>query len=141
MPCTTKQVVLTLLLASTLEASMATGGEAAIGVSRQMVRTAMLPNIPGHKLTAVSVELAPGVRVPSHVHDGFVFVYVLEGSVRSQLGEAEVVEYKAGDSWVEPPGNAHTLTHNPSLTDVARILAVFVAKEDAQLTTSGEISR
>ena len=46
-----------------------------------------LPNLPGNSLTAVVVQLAPGARVPSHHHAGFVFAYALSGTVRSQLND------------------------------------------------------
>ena len=68
-------------------------------------------------------------------HAGFVFVYVLQGTVESQLNSGDIVTYKVGESWVEPPGTLHSHAKNPSETEVAKILAVFIAKEDAQLTT------
>lgn len=137
----TRIVVQTLLLIAGLVASMTMGAEPATGVDRQLISAEAMPNVPGYNLTAVTVELAPGISVPSHVHDGFVFVYVLEGTVRSQLNDAEAIDYAAGDSWVEPPQTIHSLTQNTNETDVARILAVFVAREGAQLTTSGAISQ
>lgn len=108
------------------------------GVERQVVTAAALPNLPGHSLTAVTVELAPGVTVPAHRHEGFVFVYVLEGTVRSQLDDGAALDYAAGTSWVEPPGTLHSLTQNPSQTESAKVLAVFVAKDGARLTTADE---
>ena len=45
-------------------------------VSRQLIASEFLPNVPGHKLTAVTIELKPGVSVPAHRHEGFLFVYV-----------------------------------------------------------------
>ncbi len=104
-------------------------------ISREMLEAEVLANVPGHKLTAVTVEIAPGVGSPSHRHAGFVFVYVLEGTVESQLNDGEIVTYKAGESWVEPPGTLHAHSKNPSKTETAKILAVFVAKDGAQLTT------
>jgi quercetin dioxygenase-like cupin family protein len=38
-----------------------------------------------------------------------------------------VIDYRAGQTWVEPPGTEHTLTENPSQTMPARLLAVFIA--------------
>lgn len=108
------------------------------GVERQVVTAAALPNLPGHSLTAVTVELAPGVTVPAHRHEGFVFVYVLQGTVRSQLDAGKALDYAAGTSWVEPPGTLHSLTQNPSQTESTKVLAVFVAKDGARLTTADE---
>lgn len=106
------------------------------GISRDLISSSPLSNIPGNNLTAVTVQLAPGASSPAHRHAGFVFVYVLEGTVRSQLDNADIIDYKKGESWIEPPGTLHSLTLNPSKTENAKVLAVFVAKEGAKLTTS-----
>ncbi|WP_085899519.1 cupin domain-containing protein [Kiloniella majae] len=106
---------------------------------RTMLLQEAIGNIPGHELTAITVELVPGNKSPAHSHETFVFVYVLEGNVRSQLGDEKAVDYTAGDSWIEPPGAIHTLTENLSDTKPAKLLAIFVGKKDARLTTSGTI--
>jgi quercetin dioxygenase-like cupin family protein len=113
----------------------AQSGEKPGGVSHTPVTAQTLPDDPGRSLTAVVVELAPGAASPSHHHAGLVFAYVLEGTVRSQINDGEVIEYHAGQYWIEPPGVKHTLTQNPSRTQPARLLAVFVAPTGAQLTT------
>jgi quercetin dioxygenase-like cupin family protein len=100
-----------------------------------VVSSTALPNVPGNSLTAVTVDLPPGDVSPPHHHAGFVFVYVLTGSVESQLNADPPQRFKVGDSWVEPPGTVHTKVVNPSKTEPARILAVFVAPTGAQLTT------
>ena len=99
------------------------------------VTSQALPNDPGRSLTGVVVAFARGAKAASHRHAGIVFAYVLEGTVRSQLNGGEVIEYRAGQSWVEPPGATHTLTENPSQTMPARLLAVFIAPTGARLTT------
>ena len=93
------------------------------------------PHDPGRSLTAIVVALVPGGKAASHRHAGIVFAYVLEGTVRSQLNGGDVIEYSAGQSWVEPPGTVHTRTEHPSQTMPARHLAVFIAPTGAQLTT------
>jgi len=103
-------------------------------ITRQMLAKEALSNIPDHNLTAVTVQLEPGVTVPAHTHGGFVFVFVLEGTIVSQLNNNEMIEYKSGESWVEPLGTIHSFTQNPSQTAKAKFLAVFVAKEDTKLT-------
>lgn len=105
------------------------------GAAETPVMQQSLPNVPGSSLTAVVVQLAPGARVPAHHHAGFVFAYVLAGTVRSQLNGGTAIDYAVGQSWVEPPGTEHTLTANPSGTEPARLLAVFVAPTGAELTT------
>lgn len=86
-------------------------------------------------MTAVVVDFAPGASTAKHHHAGFVFAYVLSGTIRSQLNGGKVTDFTAGQSWVEPPGTEHTMSANPSTTEKASLLAVFVAPNKAQLTT------
>ncbi len=94
-----------------------------------------LPNVPGNTLTAVQVVVEPGASMPSHHHAGFVYAYVLSGKIRSQIGGGKARTYKTGQSWTEPPGSKHTLFENASKKKRAKVLAVFVAPDGAQLTT------
>jgi len=132
-----KTINLLLPLIASLVTFTVTAGERPAGISRQIVNISTLDNISGHSLTAVMVELDPGVIAPSHTHSGFVFVYVLQGTVRSQLNHGDAIEFSTDQSWTEPPGTTHSLTHNPSTTDKAKFLAVFVAKDGSNLTNFG----
>jgi len=114
--------------------------ETANEITTKVAAASALANVPGHSLTAVEVTVPPGVGSPAHKHAGFVFVYVLEGIVESQLNNGEIQLFKAGESWVEPPGTLHSHTKNPSETETAKVLAVFVAEDNAQLTTMEEHS-
>ena len=92
-----------------------------------------IPNVAGKSLTALTVSYAPGAKTPAHRHGrAFVVGYVLEGAIRSRLGNGEVKVHKAGESWSEQPGAHHTLSENASATEPAKILAIFVAKTDAK---------
>jgi len=104
----------------------------------KVVSTQKLANVPGQTLTAVTVDVPPGDVSPPHHHAGFVFVYVLEGSVDSKLNDEPSKHYTTGETWVEPPGTLHASMSNPSKTKPARILAVFVAPDGAELTTMKE---
>src|SRR2546421_728186 len=53
-------------------------------------------------------------------------------SENSATGPAKV--YKAGETFFEPPGSKHLVSENASATEPARLLAIFVADDDAQLT-------
>ena len=96
-----------------------------------------LPNLPGHRMTGGLVEYGPGGSSPPHHHTtkGSVVAYVLEGAIRSKVNDGPVMVYQAGESWLEPPGAAHSVSANGSATEPARLLAVFVAKDGAELTT------
>ncbi len=94
-----------------------------------------LPHVQGKKITTMVVEFPPSGFSPPHHHGGSVTVYVLSGTIRSQLEGQPAMVYKKGESFFEPPGAVHLLAENVSATKPARILAVFVADEDASLTT------
>jgi quercetin dioxygenase-like cupin family protein len=87
-----------------------------------------LPNVPGKTFTSVIVAFPPGGRAAPHRHgQAFVFAYVLEGSVRSQLDLEPAGTYAAGQSWSEPPGAHHLVTENVSATLPAKLLVVFIS--------------
>lgn len=87
-----------------------------------------IANVPGKTLTSLIVTYPPGGTTPSHRHGGaFVVGDVLEGAIRSRLGDGSVKVYKAGESWTEEPGAHHTMSENASATEPAKMIAVFVA--------------
>jgi quercetin dioxygenase-like cupin family protein len=97
---------------------------------------AALPRGPDHTFTAVVVQLPPGARAAPHRHGhAFVFAYVLEGQVRSQLEGGRAQTYSAGQSWSEPPGAHHLLTENPSAAEPAKMLVVFISRPGDALKT------
>lgn len=127
-----------LIGASAFHASFAQRpADAAEGASVTPVFAYDLPNPPGQKMTGVLVDYAPGGSSPPHHHTskGSVVAYVLSGSVRSKVNDGPLTVYHAGESWIEPPGAAHSVSENASATEPARLLAVFVADEGAELTT------
>jgi quercetin dioxygenase-like cupin family protein len=107
------------------------------GASVSRASAYALPNLAGQKLTGVLVECAPGASSPPHHHTakGSVVGYVLEGAIRSKVNDGSERVYHAGESWLEPPGAAHSVSANASPSAPARLLAVFVAEDGAELTT------
>jgi quercetin dioxygenase-like cupin family protein len=93
-----------------------------------------IPNVPGKTFTSVIVAFPPGGRAAPHRHgQAFVFAYVLEGSVRSQLDNEPAGTYAAGQSWSEPPGTRHIMTENVSATLPAKLLVVFISDKGEPL--------
>jgi quercetin dioxygenase-like cupin family protein len=87
-----------------------------------------LPNVQGKTFTSTIVDFPPGARAVPHRHgEAFVYAYVLEGTVRSQLNDKPMSRYRQGENWVEPPGAHHVLTENTSQAEQARLLVVFVS--------------
>jgi quercetin dioxygenase-like cupin family protein len=95
-----------------------------------------LPSLPGQTVTGVLVEYAPDASTPPHHHtaEGSVVGFVLDGAIRSKVNDGPEKVYRAGESWLEPPGAAHSVSANASATEPARLLAVFVAEDGAELT-------
>ena len=82
--------------------------------------------------------LYPGAKSTRHHHAGSVFAYVLSGSIRSENSATGPVRvYKAGESFLEPPGREHVVSENASASEPASLLAVFVADDGARLTAPG----
>lgn len=95
-----------------------------------------LPDIPGKHLTAVLVNYGPGGKTAAHRHAGDVFAFVVSGTIRSRnSATGPVKDYHAGEAFFEPAGSTHLVSANGSATEPARLLAVFVADDNAQLTT------
>lgn len=98
----------------------------------------VIPNVPGKSVKAVVVSMAPGGTNESHHHAGsaFIYAYVLEGEIRSQIEGEPARVYKAGEYWTESPGAHHLASWNTSKTKPAKLLAVFIVDtSDKNLTT------
>ncbi|MFG3206483.1 cupin domain-containing protein [Streptomyces sp. NPDC048192] len=94
----------------------------------------VLPNVKGKTFTSAIVAFPPGARAVPHRHgQAFVYAYVLEGTVRSQLAGKPVNTYHQGENWIEQPGAHHVLTENTSRTKPAKLLVVFVSDTGAKL--------
>jgi quercetin dioxygenase-like cupin family protein len=125
--------ILTLLATAT--ALLATPALAASTAAPVLAKD--LPNVPGMRMTAVTVSYEPGAASGAHHHapHGFLIAYVLKGHIRSQVeGEPEKV-YGPGESWTEGPGAHHVVSQNASATEPAQMLVVFVAPPGETLTT------
>jgi quercetin dioxygenase-like cupin family protein len=93
-----------------------------------------LPNVPGKTFTSAIVTFPPAARAVPHRHgDAFVYAYVLEGAVSSQLEGQPAHIYHRGENWSEPPGAHHLATENTSETEPAKLLVVFIATTGEQL--------
>jgi quercetin dioxygenase-like cupin family protein len=93
-----------------------------------------LVHVPGKTVTVEIVEFPPGSVAAEHHHAGSVTAYILSGTLRSQLGGGPAIVYTQGQSFFEPPGAVHVLAENPSMTEPARLMAIHVADDGAQLT-------
>ena len=86
--------------------------------------------------TAVEVSYGPGESTPSHRHPGLTIAYVLEGEIRSKVGEEPERTYAAGQMFLETPGQLHAVSGNASATRPARLLAVLLSEKGVPTTTT-----
>jgi len=102
----------------------------------KLIFSGKLPNVQGKTLTVVQVDYRPGGSSAPHRHpaSGFVFAYVLSGTVRSQIDGQPLREYSAGETWTEPPNAHHVVSANASKTKPARLMAYVIADDGAQVT-------
>ena len=98
--------------------------------------TKVLPDISGHEGLIETVVLSPGEAVPSHRHNADVFVYVLEGSIVTQLEGQKSQTVHTGEVFYESPGDVHIASRNASPTQPAKLLVFFVKKIGAPTTVA-----
>ena len=84
------------------------------------------------------VTIRPGQTDSAHRHVGPVFGYILEGEYEHALNDEPIRIYKAGETFYEPSGSVHRVTHNPSGKTVTRLLAVILHPRDAKQVTVRE---
>ena len=92
-------------------------------------------NLKGWSATAVEVSYAPGEASAAHRHPGITIAYVLEGEIRSKVGDDPEKTYTTGQMFLETPGQLHAVSRNASPTRPAKLLAILLAEKGKQLTT------
>jgi quercetin dioxygenase-like cupin family protein len=119
------------LLAEALLSTAQTAG------GRKIVFEHDLPDLSlkGWSVTVVEVSYAPGESSSAHRHPGITIAYVLEGEVRSKVGDDPEKTYATGQMFLETPNQLHAVSGNASKTKPARLLAVMLAEKGKQLTT------
>ncbi len=87
-----------------------------------------LPNAEGKTFTSQIVDFPPAATAAPHRHgQAFVYAYVLQGAVRSQVDDTPATTYQQGEYWFEQPGAHHVVAANASTTEPAKLLVVYVS--------------
>jgi quercetin dioxygenase-like cupin family protein len=131
----TRRTLLTTLGALATMADRARAQPAASNARRVFQHDLPDIHLEGWTATAVEVTYGPGQSSPPHSHPGITIAYVLEGSVRSKVGDDPEQTYTAGQMFLETPGQLHAVSRNASSTEPARLLAILLARKGATLTT------
>jgi quercetin dioxygenase-like cupin family protein len=89
----------------------------------------------GWEATVIEVSYGPGDSSRAHRHPGITLAYVLEGEIKSKVGDGPEKTYGVGEMFIEMPNELHAVSANASATKPARLLAVLLAEKGKPLTT------
>lgn len=136
---TTCKILLLFLLLVLGITNVPTGSRANSQVAKERpLMTKDLSDVPGKEGLIERVVLSPGEIVPPHRHNADVFVYVLEGSIITQLMGGKPRTVHAGEVFYESPTDVHVESRNASTTQPATLLVFFVKKTGAPSTVAVE---
>ena len=99
--------------------------DAGTGKARTLM-TKDLPDFPGKEGMVEMVDFAPGEVSQPHRHNADLFVYVLEGSVVTQVKGDDPKTVHAGGVFYELPSDIHAVSRNASGTEPAKLLVFYV---------------
>jgi len=113
-------------------------GKMATGETVTKIFDYPIAELPGSNGVVVRVDYAPGAASAPHHHPGSAFVYVLDGTIESQVAPGPIVKYKKGQMWYEEPKAFHKVSRNASKTEPASILALLIVPHGAALELPGK---
>src|SRR6185437_16036025 len=88
-----------------------------------------LTDLPGRETLMITVDYPPGALEHVHRHDGYAFVYVLEGSIIEGVKGGKEVTLTPGQVFYEGLNDVHTVGRNASKTKPAKFVVVLVKKK------------
>lgn len=97
-----------------------------------------LPKLDGKEVVMLTVDVPPGAESPPHRHNGYVYVYVLEGSMVMKTRDGPQTTVQAGQHYVERPQDIHVISRNPSTTAPARFLVVMIKDAGAPISVAAD---
>ena len=100
-------------------------------LTRRDVIRRELPGEPRRDIILVEVTYPPTTGSPPHLHANGVIAFVVSGTIVSKVGDGPEQMFHAGDAWWEPLGAIHRVSRNPSSTEPATLLAIYVAPKAA----------
>ena len=119
------KMVLFLLLAFSSALALSSSANSQVGkVTRLMTKD--LPDVPGKEGMIETVDFAPGEVSQPHRHNADLFVYVLEGSIITQVKDGSSQTVHAGEVFYESPTDVHIVSRNASEAQPAKLLVFYV---------------
>jgi quercetin dioxygenase-like cupin family protein len=126
------KMVLFLLLAFSSALALSSANSQVGKVTRLMTKD--LPDVPGKEGMMETVDFAPGEVSQPHRHNADLFVYVLDGSIVTQLKGGAPQTVHAGEVFYESPTDIHSVSRNASETQPAKLLVFYVKAKGAPQT-------
>ena len=123
------KMVLCLLLALSSVLAFSSANAQAGTATRLMTKD--LPDVPGKEGMVETVDFAPGEVSLPHRHNADLFVYVLEGSIITQVKGGRTQTVHAGEVFYESPTDVHIVSRNASETQPAKLLVFYVKAKGA----------
>jgi quercetin dioxygenase-like cupin family protein len=127
-----KKVAFVLSLALSATAAVA-GANAGTGKATTLM-IKELPDLLGKDGMVEVVDFAPGEDSQPHRHNADLFVYVLEGTIVTQVKGEAPKSLTAGDVFYESPTDVHVVSRNASTTEPAKLLVFYVKDKGAPPT-------
>ena len=90
-----------------------------------------LAGVSDKEVLMYTVDFPPGYSSPVHRHNAQVFLYVLEGSMVTQVKGGKEITLTPGQSYYEDPNDIHTVSRNASSTKPTKFLVVLVKEKGA----------
>jgi quercetin dioxygenase-like cupin family protein len=90
-----------------------------------------LAGVSGKEIEMYTVDFPPGYSSPVHRHNAQVFLYVLEGSIVTQVKGGKEITLTPGQSHYEATDDIHTVSRNASSTKPAKFLVLLVKEKGA----------
>jgi quercetin dioxygenase-like cupin family protein len=85
--------------------------------------------VSGKEIEMYTVDFPPGFSSPVHRHNAQVSLYVLEGSIVTQVKGGKEITLTPGQSYYEDPNDIHTVSRNASSTKPAKFLVFLIHKK------------
>jgi quercetin dioxygenase-like cupin family protein len=126
------KMVLCLLLAFSSVLAFSSANAQVGTVTRLMTKD--LPDVPGKEGMVETVDFAPGEASQPHRHNADLFVYVLEGSIITQVKGGSPQTVHAGGVFYESPTDVHSVSRNARETQPAKLLVFYVKAKGAPPT-------
>ena len=90
-----------------------------------------LAGVSGKDVLMYTVDFPAGYSSPVHRHNAQLFLYVLEGSIVTQVKGGKEITLTPGQIYFEDPNDIHTVSRNASSTQPAKFLVFMVKKKGA----------